>query len=428
MFRMKERLEEMAKKNSYIRIGIVGCGKMGQSFIAQLGRIGYMLPSIVIDHTPEKAYKALEKAGFRKIIRTDRLEDAQAFIQEGGSVVTSEEDLLYKMEEIDVLVEATGNPANGAEVAYQGIQNAKHVVMLNVECDSVVGPILYQMAEEKGVIYTGIYGDEPGAIMELVRFAENTSLEILAVGKGKNNQLDREATDQTLAEEAKKKKLSPHMLCSFVDGSNTMTELTTVCNATGFLPDVMGCHGITTSPESIVDDLKLKAEGGILENKGVVEFAFGMAPGVFALVRSEDEDIQDLMTYQGMGQGPNYLLYRPYHLTSMEAPISVFQAVVYQQATIAPVKGQQADAITVAKRDLKAGESLRGIGRDTVYGLIVSHDQQVEDSLLPIGLVDQETYVKEDIKKGDLINLSQVRLNEDALIVKLRKEQDQKGI
>lgn len=426
MFRMKRELESLFEEGKELKIGLIGVGKMGANLIMQMGKLKGMKPAVVVDHSAEKASIALKKSGYDNILITSQVDEASKQVKEGGIVVTENDKLLYEIEDLQAVVEATGNPMTGAEVAYHALTAGKHVIMLNVECDCVVGPILYEMAEEKGLVYTGIKGDEPGAIIELVEFAENVGLDIVAVGKGKNNKLNIEATDETLREEAKEKGLSAHMLCSFVDGTNTMTELTSLCNATGFVPDIPGLHGISTDHENIVQDLKLKEQGGILSQKGVVEYAFGVAPGVFALVTTDNEEVRDLMSYLGLGKGPNFLLFRPYHLTSMEAPISIYQALLHQEASIAPVKGQVADAVAIAKRDLAKGESLKGIGRDTIYGQIVRHDMQRENSYVPIALIDEAARAKVDIKKGDYLTWDTVELDEELFIVKLRRKQDQR--
>ena len=424
MFRMNRTIKEMLGRGDRIHIAIVGCGKMGSSLIIQLANLELIQPSLIIDHTPEKAAKALEAAGYRDIIITADPNLAREKIAGGGKVVSDCESLAYSLEEIVAVVDASGNPITGADLAVNSIQGGKHLIMLNVECDSAVGPILYRMAEKAGVVYTGTKGDEPGAIIELVDFAKNTGLEVLLVGKGKNNQLDNYATDATVAEEAAAKGLSPHMLCSFVDGTNTMIELTAVCNACGFLPDIPGCHGITTDPASILEDLKPVDQGGIIRNKGVVEYAFGMAPGVFAIVTSNCEEVRDLMTYLKLGEGPNYLLYRPYHLTSMETPITIFDAVVNHESSLAPVEGQLTDVVIRAKRDLKKGESLKGIGRDTVFGTMISHELQRAESYVPIALINEKAILVKDIKKGDYIRESDLILDEDLTIVRLRRQQD----
>ncbi|MCI6156619.1 MAG: NAD(P)-dependent oxidoreductase [Peptoniphilaceae bacterium] len=430
MFRIKRKLTEMTQRGERIDVAILGCGKMGKGLISQLKHVQGIRPAVIVDHTPEKGKKALLGIGVpeENILVTESLEEAQKFLSYNGFIVSSNEEMCYALHPIHAIVEATGVPATGARIALKAIENRKHIIMLNVECDCAVGPLLYQKAQKAGVVYTGTKGDEPGAIMELVDFAMGAGFQIVAIGKGKNNPLDREATDRSLAENAKTSGLSPHMLCSFVDGTNTMTELATVCNATGFVPDVPGCHGITANPQEIAGILCTKEEGGILEKEHVVDYAFGMAPGVFAIVTSSEPEVKGLMDYLGLGKGPNYTLYRPYHLTSLETPITIFDAVIDHEPSLAPIQGQIADVIMVAKRDCKAGEPVKGIGRDTAYGLLVTHAMQQEKNLVPFTICTQETRFTRDIKKGEWITYEDVQLDQNETIVQLRQEQDALGL
>lgn len=430
MFRMKRKLTKLNMMGDKVRVCLVGVGKMGRGLVHQMSRIDGMRPSILIDEKPDKAVEALLTAGVSKedIVMTDKLSRAELAISKDQFVVSSDFTLGYKLDKIQAMVDATGNPPFGAKLAYESIQNKKHVVMLNVECDAVVGSILNKTAKENEVVYTGSAGDEPGAILELADFAVGLGFELLAVGKGKNNPLNNYITEDDILEEAVRKGLYPKMLASFIDGTNTMIELCSAANALGFVPDVMGCHGITTNPKEIASHYKLKSEGGMLNSYGIVDFAFGMAPGVYAIVTSKAEEVKDLMKYLGMGDGPNYCLYRPYHLTSLETPMTIYDAVIEKEATLFPLKGQVSDVITVAKRDLKKGEKLEGMGSKQIFGTLTSHEIQQKEGYLPIALVGKNTYVTKDIKKDSLIKLSDVVLEDDSLIVKLRKEQDRLGL
>ena len=430
MFRMKRKLTKLNILGEKIRVAIVGIGKMGHGLIHQMMRIDGMEPSLVIDEFPDKATNSLVKTGISKddIVITNNLELAERAIDRGDFVVSEDYRLGYKLEKIDAMVDATGNPPFGAKLAYESIMNKKHVIMLNVECDAIVGPILNKYAMENDVVYTGSAGDEPGAIMELADFALSLGFDLLAVGKGKNNPLDHYITADDVREEAESKGLYPKILTSFIDGTNTMIELNSVCNALGFLPDILGCHGVDTNPKDIANIFKVKEEGGILNSYGIVDFAFGMAPGVFAIVSHEGEEVKDLMNYLNMGQGPNYSLYRPYHLTSLETPITIYDAVIEKEATIAPVKGQIADVITIAKRDLKKGQSIEGMGGKDVFGKLSSYDQAKKNKYLPIGLLTKNSILKEDVKKDQIITIDMVDLDEEEFLIKLRKTQEDLGL
>ena len=426
MFKISRNLNDMKYNGESIKLAIIGTGKMGTSLISQLANIDAMEVKLVIDRTPQKAIEALKKAGVAedKIIYTDDYNEGYEILEKGYICVSTNYRLAYKLLQINAVVDCTGNPSFGAVIARKTIQYHKHMISFNVECEATVGPVLHDMAKKAGVVYTGILGDEPGAIIDLCDNAFGMGLEVLVAAKGKNNRLDTYATPQSLEEEARKKDLNPKMLTSFVDGTNTMLELNSVCNALGFLPDTVGCHGIETSPETAVEDFKLKQDGGILDNYKVVEFSKGMAPGVFIIVTSDKEDVRELMKFLGFGDGPNYLMYRPYHLTSLEAPITIYNAVVENEPSIAPIQGQVADTVTVAKRDIKKGEALEGIGSELVYGKLTSHTRSIKEDLLPIGLITPKTIATCDIKKDTLIDMTMVEIDEKATITRLRNRQN----
>lgn len=409
-----------------IRLAVMGAGKMGTSLISQLANIDAMEVKLVIDRTPQKAIDALVRSGVAedKIIYTDDYNEGYEILEKGYVCVSTNYRLSYKLMQINAVVDCTGNPSFGAVIARKTIQYHKHMISFNVECEATVGPVLHDMAKKAGVVYTGILGDEPGAIIDLCDQAFGMGLDVLVAAKGKNNRLDEYVTPDQVRAEAIEKGLNPKMLTSFIDGTNTMIELNSVCNALGFLPDTFGCHGIETSPENAVEDFKLKSDGGVLDNYKVVEFSKGMAPGVFIIVTSDKEDVRDLMKFLGFGDGPNYLMYRPYHLTSLEAPITIYNAVVENEPTIAPIQGQVADTVTIAKRDIKKGETLDGIGSEKVFGKLTSHTRSMKEDLLPIGLITPKTVAKVDIPKDTLIDMTMVEIDERATITRLRRRQN----
>ena len=426
MFKISRNLNEMKYNGESIRLAVMGAGKMGTSLISQLANIDAMEVKLVIDRTPQKAIDALVRSGVAedKIIYTDDYNEGYEILEKGYVCVSTNYRLSYKLMQINAVVDCTGNPSFGAVIARKTIQYHKHMISFNVECEATVGPVLHDMAKKAGVVYTGILGDEPGAIIDLCDQAFGMGLDVLVAAKGKNNRLDEYVTPDQVRAEAREKNLNPKMLTSFIDGTNTMIELNSVCNALGFLPDTFGCHGIETSPENAVEDFKLKSDGGVLDNYKVVEFSKGMAPGVFIIVTSDKEDVRDLMKFLGFGDGPNYLMYRPYHLTSLEAPITIYNAVVENEPTIAPIQGQVADTVTIAKRDIKKGETLDGIGSEKVFGKLTSHTRSMKEDLLPIGLITPKTVAKVDIPKDTLIDMTMVEIDERATITRLRRRQN----
>lgn len=425
---MNKKLNQMAKENKPIKVAIVGAGKMGKGLINQMSRINGMEPSLVINRNGEKGIKALISAGIprEEIVFTNSLKEIDFQLEKGKYVVTEYMDLAAKANGIQAVVDATGVPEVGAKLSLDAINNKKHIVMLNVEADSVVGPILHKYAEEAGVIYTGTAGDEPGAVMELYDFAVGLGFDVLAIGKGKNNPINLDANPDTVYEEALRKELKPHMLTGFIDGTNTMIEMTCMANATGFIPDIRGGHGVESNIDNLTNIFKLKEEGGILNKYKIVDYVRGIAPGVFLIFTTNLKEIHNQLEYLNMGSGPNYVLYRPYHLTSLETPNTIYEACVNNRATIAPEKGVVADTITVAKKDLKAGERLDHIGGYTVYGSIEDHVVAKDKNLVPIGLIDKNTKVLRNIKKGEFITYDMVELDTSTEIYKLRKIQEEK--
>jgi predicted homoserine dehydrogenase-like protein len=225
-------------------------------------------------------------------------------------------------------------------------------------------------------------------------------------------------------EEAIKKNMSPKMLASFKDGTKTMVELTAVSNATGFIPTRRGLIGPSAGVKELTKIFRLKEEGGILDRYKVVEYVNGVAPGVFAIVTTHLETIKEELAYLSMGEGPNYVLYRPYHLTSIETPLSIARAYIYREPTIVPKGAPVSETIAVAKKDLKAGEHLDGIGGFTVYGIIDTYENAKKENALPIGLVNENVVMTREVKKGQIITYDSVKLDESSLILQLRRMQE----
>ena len=317
-----------------------------------------------------------------------------------------------------------GFPEVGARVALDAIMERKHVVQMNVETDATVGYILRKMANAAQVVYTLSAGDEPGSTMELVDFAVSLGFTVVAAGKGKNNPLNRASNPDSAADKAARQQMNPKMLASFEDGTKTMVEMTSLGNAIGFEPDVRGMHGPQATPKTIADVYVPKANGGVLDNLNVVDYGLGIAPGVFVVFTTEHPKIVRDLQYLSMGQGPYWALYRPYHLTSLETPISIGRAALYHQTTIATDIAPVCETITVAKKDLKAGEVIDALGGFTVYGLIEKTSVSRQENLLPLGLAPGSTLTR-DVKMGEAISYDDVEIKEGQTILNLRRMQDQ---
>jgi len=426
MLNINIALRKLDENGKHICMGLVGAGQMGRGIVTQVFQMKGMCIPIIANRTVTKAKEAFQLAGVdsKDIIVTNTVSEAENAIKNGKYVVTEDFEVLAKVLPVDVIIEATGVPEIGAQVALKAIHNGKHIVMLNVEADATVGPILKKMADRAGIVYTVSAGDEPGAIKELFDFADAVGFNVIAVGKGKNNPLDRDATPDTLRQKALEKGVSPRMLTSFVDATNTMIELTAVSNAIGFVPSKRGLIGPSAKLQDLPKLFMLKEQGGILDRYQVVDYVFGIAPGVFAIVNSERQITRETMQYVSMGEGPNFVLYRPFHLICIETPLSAARAFLYKEPTIAPAGAPVSETVAVAKRDLKAGEHLDGIGGYTVYGLIDTVENARKDNAVPIGLINNKTIIKTDVKKGETITYDMVKLDEDSTVLQLRRLQD----
>jgi predicted homoserine dehydrogenase-like protein len=411
---LRNKLETLEREGTPIRVGLVGVGQMGRGFIAQVAGIPGMEVVAAADLYVERTVEAFREAG------QDPVEGLNG--QPGRPAVSADAGELARSEAVDVVVEATGVTEIGARVAYEAIHEGKHVVMLNAETDVTIGAVLGRMARSAGVVYTGSAGDEPGVIMDLYDFARSLGFEVVVAGKGKNNPLDVSATPDSVAEEAERKRMNPKMLAAFVDGTKTMVEMAAVANAVGFHPDVPNMHGPEeTVPNRLGSLFSLEGEGGILSSYGVVDYVRGVAPGVFVIVRSGAEPVRETMEYLGMGAGPNHVFYRPYHLTSLETPISVARAAIYGEPTIISQDRPVAEVVAVAKRDLAAGEKLGGIGSADYYGGLYPYSAARE--MLPLGLAAGARTTR-PVEKGEVIPRAGVELREGSFVVNLRRLQE----
>lgn len=426
MLNINTALRKLDECGKHINIGLVGAGQMGRGIVTQVFQMKGMRIPIIANSTVAKATETFQLAGVDRddIVVTNTVSEAEVAIKGGKFVVTEDFEVVTKVAPVDVIIEATGVPEIGSQTALKAIYNGKHIVMLNVETDATVGPILKKKADSAGIVYTVSAGDEPGAIKELYDFADALGFNVIAVGKGKNNPINRDATPDTLRKQALEKGVNPRMLTSFVDATNTMIELTAVSNALGFVPSQRGLIGPFAKIEDLPRLFSLKEQGGILDRYQVVDYVLGIAPGVFAVVSSEYQITREIMKYVSMGDGPNYVLYRPFHLVCIETPLSAARAFLYKEPTIAPAGAPVSETVAVAKKDLKAGEHLDGIGGYTVYGVIDTAENAGKDNAVPIGLINDKTVLKTDVKKGETITYDMVTLDEDSTVLQLRRLQD----
>ena len=419
----RERLlDRQASTGRPVRIGLVGAGQMGRGFVAQVRRIAGMEVVAVADLDVGRATGALEAAGVENVATGDDLDKLSTLVADGRTVAVNDPVLLTALP-VDMVIDATGVPEIGAQIALQAILAGRHVGLLNVETDITVGWLLSRLAARAGLVYTLCRGDEPAEAIKLVEYARDLAFDVVCAGKGKNNPMRPHDTPSMLTDEANRKRMNPKMLASFVDGSKAMIEMAALANAADLGVSKRGMSGQETTVPQLHDVFRPAADGGILDRSGVVDFATGpVAPGVFVVVRSDEPTVVEEMDYLGMGAGPYYSFYRPYHLASIEAPLSIPPAVLDGQSDIAP-RAWRAEVAAGTKRPLKAGETIDGIGGECVYGLIDSAETAREERLVPLGLLAGARLTR-DVDVDQLLTHDDVELDTTTTIHQLRALQD----
>ena len=445
---ISQLLAQREAESNPIRVGIVGTGKFGAGLVAQISQMKGMVTAAIADINARNARYAYTSSGAdSQEIRTaetgHELEDA---VGAGKPVIVEDGMALTDCESIDVIVEATGLPEVGARHAFRALSNGKHVVMVNVEADVTVGPFLRRTADAAGAVYTMVDGDQPAVTWNIIEWARSLGLEIVAAGRGTVYYADDfEGTPETAAarfgfteEHIERRTINLKMFNSFRDGTKAQVEMTALANAAGLEPDVRGMHEPSVNLEDIPVRFSLREEGGLLSRHGVVELAnsvgedgVSMLPnplkmGVFAVVRSEHPFTREDLAYNGChvgGDGRNFLLYRPYHLVAVPAPLSIARAVLLNTSNGSCAPTATAECITVAKRALRAGEELDGGGGYTVVGQCEKALAARQQGLLPLGLADG-AILKRGIAKGEAIGYEDVSLNEGSFVLKMRRLQD----
>lgn len=441
-------LARRAEDGFPVHVGIIGTGKFGGGLIAQLSQMRGMAISVVADIDPERAKRVLVASGIDEanIQMVHSASEICDVIRADKTAIVPDGLLAAQCEYVDVVVEATGVPEVGARMAYEAIMHGNHVVMVNVETDVTIGAILRRLADRAGVVYTLVDGDQPGCTMNMIDWARTLGFEIVAAGRGTVMfDDDRGGIPDTVPERfgfsdelIERRTINFKMYNSFRDGSKAQLEMTALANMAGLVPDVRGMHEPSVNISDISKMCSLVDEGGLLSQHGVVELANSVATdgktmlenplkmGVFAVIRTEhpftQEDLKDYNLHPG-GDGKNYLLYRPYHLVAVEAPISIAKAALLQLPTGSPLPTPTAEVVAVAKRDLKAGEVLDGSGGYLVNGLCEKATVAREEGLLPLGLASDVT-LKANVKMGDAIAYERVDMKEDSFVLKMRRLQD----
>ncbi|MGB6044104.1 MAG: hypothetical protein WBF93_13170 [Pirellulales bacterium] len=415
-------LKKREHQGKPIRVGLIGAGYMGRGIAHQLLTpiAGMRLVAMSNRHVTG-AERILAEAGVDALVgvtSTAVLEDA---IQRERMVVTDDATLLCQAENIDVLIECTGEVEFGSHVATNAIDHGKHTVLVNAELDAVVGPILKVRAERAGVVLTNTDGDEPGIAMNLLRFVDTIGYRPVMAGNIKGF-YNPHRNPETQREFAQKVNQNASMITSFADGTKLSMETAILANAAGFGVAKRGMFGHRC--DHVKDILRHFSVDQLLDG-GIVEFVLGAEPGTGAFVVGyNDEPVkQEYMRYFKMGDGPLYVFYTPYHLPQFQVAVTVGRAALFQDAAVSPIGKPMCDVVTVAKRNLKTGEVLDGIGGFDAYGMIDNADVCQDEDLLPMSL-SRGCRLARDVAQDDTICYADVILPTGRMCDELRTEQN----
>jgi predicted homoserine dehydrogenase-like protein len=414
-------LRQRADAGNPVRVGLIGAGFMGRGLAIQmLNALPGMELVAIYNRTLETAKLAYTQAGAETVKQVSTVDELESAIDRKTYAITDDPALICEAGNIDAIIEATGEVEFGAHVVLRAIDNGKHVVLMNAELDAVVGPLLKVKADNAEVIITNVDGDQPGVIMNLYRWVDMIGYNPILAGNIKGLQ-DHYRTPETQKGFAEKHHQKPKMVTSFADGTKISMEMAVVANATGFRVGKRGMYG----PECrhVTEAVNLFPLEDML-NGGLVDYILGAepGPGVFVLGYNEHPIQKQYMQYLKMGDGPLYVFYVPYHFPHLETSITVARAVLFNDAATKPLGGPVVDVLTMAKRDLKAGDIMDGIGGFDCYGETDNYNVSKENNYLPMSFAEG-CKLKRDIQKDEVIAYADVEIPADRLCDKLRAEQ-----
>jgi predicted homoserine dehydrogenase-like protein len=417
-------LQARAEAGKPVKVAMIGAGFMGRGIANQIANsVPGMELVAIFNRQIDAAKRAYSEAGIENVQVVSTVTELEDAIARGEYAVTEDAMLLCQAEGIDALIEVTGAVEFGAQVVMEAIAHRKHVIMMNAELDGTIGPILKVYADKAGVILSACDGDQPGVEMNLYRFVKSIGLTPLLCGniKGLQDPYRNPTTQEAFAKRWGQK---AHMVTSFADGTKISFEQAIVANATGMTIAKRGMLGYDFAGH--VDEMtNMYDVEQLKELGGVVDYVVGAkpGPGVFVFATHDDPKQRHYLNLYKLGEGPLYSFYTPYHLCHFEVPLSVARAVLFQDAVMSPIAGPLVDVVTTAKIDLKAGETLDGIGYYMTYGQCESSNIVQEQNLLPIGLAEG-CRLKRDISKDQVLTYDDVELPSGRLGDKLRAEQN----
>jgi len=418
-------LKARAEAGNPIRVGMVGAGFMARGIALQIcNTVPGMELVAIANRTVDNATRAYSEAGHGNVWHASTSAEFDEGVAAGRPVVTDDPMLVCESDHIDAVIEVTGAVEYGAHVVQSAISHGKHVVVMNAELDGTLGPILRTYADRAGVVFTNTDGDQPGVIMNLYRFVQGIGVKPVLCGNIKGLQ-DPYRNPTTQAGFARQWKQQPHMVTSFADGTKISFEQAIVANATGMRVAKRGMHGPTVPSGTPLNEIvDLYPPEDLLNGPGIVDYVVGAepGPGVFVLGTHDDPAQQHYLNLYKLGEGPFYCFYTPYHLCHFEVPTTVARAVLFHDAAITPAGAPQVDVVATAKIDLKAGQTLDGMGYYHTYGQAENSDVVESARLLPMGLAEGCVLLR-DLPIDSVITYDDVELPEGRLSDKLRAEQ-----
>jgi predicted homoserine dehydrogenase-like protein len=426
-----------------LRVGLIGAGKFGSMYLAQVPKTPGVHLVGIADLAPANARTNLQRVGWAD--ERSAATSLEAALTSGATYVSDDWQALVAHPQIDIIVEATGNPLAAVEHALAAFQHGKHVVMVTVEADAYCGPLLARRAQDAGVVYSLAYGDQPALICDLVDWARAAGFSVVAAGRG-HKWLPHyaQSTPETVwgyygltPEQAQAGGLNPKMFNSFLDGSKPAIESTAVCNATGLTPAPDGLAYPPASIDDLPSVMRPREEGGQLHHKSQVEVVsslerdgqplpYDIRFGVWVVFEGDTEYIRRCFTEYGVRTDPSgryACLYKRWHLIGLEVGISVAAIGVRQEPTGCPT-GFRADAVATAKRALKPGEILDGEGGYTVVGRLLPAADSLKAGALPLGLA-HGWKVTRPVAAGELVRWVDVAVDEANSAVRVRREMEQ---
>jgi predicted homoserine dehydrogenase-like protein len=434
-------LARRAADRQPLRVALIGAGKFGSMFLAQAPRLPGIHVVAVADLAPHRARASLARAGWPPGRYGARSLAAAA--EQGATHVTDDAAAVIAADDVDIVIDATGSPAAGIRHALACCEYGKHIVMVNVEADALAGPLLAQRARAAGVVYSLAYGDQPALICEMVDWARAAGFEVVAAGKGTKYLPDyHRSTPDTVwqhygltPEQVAGGDFNARMFNSFLDGTKSAIEMAAVANATGLAPAPDGLGFPPCGTDDLPRLLKPRAEGGELHHRGQVEvisslkrdgraIARDLRWGVYVTFAADSEYVRRCFAEYGLAtdaSGNYAAMYKPWHLIGLELAISVASIGLRGEPTGAPAEFC-ADVVAVAKRDLKAGETLDGEGGYTVWGKLLPAAASLAREGLPIGLAHGVT-LRRAVAAGGLLAWNDVTVPASEA-VRIRREME----